>query len=101
MRLAQFPNVLCKLSGMVTEAKWKQWRPEDFHRYLDFVVEAFGADRVMTGSDWPVCTLSGDYVSTMNLVIDYLLQFAAEVREGILGGNCARFYGINQTTREP
>jgi L-fuconolactonase len=101
MRLAQFPNVLCKLSGMVTEAKWKQWRPEDFHRYLDIVVEAFGADRVMTGSDWPVCTLSGDYVSTMNLVIDYVRQFPAEVREGILGGNCARFYGINQTTREP
>lgn len=101
MQLAQFPNVLCKLSGMVTEAKWKQWRPEDFHRYLDIVIEAFGTDRVMTGSDWPVCTLSGDYVSTMNIVIDYARQFPAEVRESILGGNCARFYGINETTRKP
>jgi len=101
MRLAQFPNVLCKLSGMVTEAKWKQWRPEDFHRYLDIVIESFGTDRVMAGSDWPVCTLSGDYISTMNIVIDYAQQFPAEVRDGILGGNCARFYGINQTTRKP
>jgi L-fuconolactonase len=101
MRLARFPNVFCKLSGMVTEAKWKQWRPEDFHRYLDIVIEAFGAGRVMTGSDWPVCTLSGNYVSTMNIGSDYAQQFPAEDRDAILGGNCARFYGINQTTRKP
>jgi L-fuconolactonase len=101
MRLAQFPNMRCKLSGMVTEAKWKQWRPEDFRRYLDIVIEAFGTDRVMAGSDWPVCILSGDYVSTMNIVIDYARQFPAEVCQGILGGNCARFYGINQTTGKP
>ena len=97
-RLAAFPNVYCKLSGMVTEAKWKQWRPEDFHRYLDIVIEAFGTDRVMTGSDWPVCTLSGDYVSTMNIVMEYVRQFPAGDREGILGGNCARFYGINPSS---
>lgn len=101
MRLAQFPNVFCKLSGMVTEAKWKQWRPEDFHRYIDIVIEAFGTDRVMTGSDWPVSTLSGDYVSTMNIVIDYAQQFPSGDRDAILGGNCARFYGINQTTKKP
>ena len=76
-RLAEFPNVCCKLSGMVTEAKWKQWQPEDFHRYLDIVIEAFGTDRVMIGSDWPVCTLSGDYASTMGIVIDYVQQFSA------------------------
>jgi L-fuconolactonase len=69
MRLAQFPNVLCKLSGMVTEAKWNQWRPEDFHRYLEVVFEAFGPDRLMIGSDWPVCTLSGSYTGTMVSVI--------------------------------
>ena len=69
--------MFCKLSGLVTEAKWKQWRPEDFHRYLDIVIEAFGTDRVMIGSDWPVCTLSGDYVSTMRIVMDYVQQFSA------------------------
>ena len=99
--LARRPNVFCKLSGMVTEAKWKQWRPEDFHRYIDIVIEAFGTDRVMTGSDWPVSTLSGDYVSTMNIVIDYAQQFPSGDRDAILGGNCARFYGINQTTKKP
>jgi len=90
-RLAQYPNVWCKLSGMVTEAKWKQWRPGDFHRYLDIVFEAFGPERLMIGSDWPVCTLSGDYASTMNIVIDYL---SAGDRDGVLGGNCARFYKV-------
>ena len=76
--LAEFPNVFCKLSGMVTEAKWQQWRPEDFQCYLDIVVEAFGVERVMIGSDWPVCTLSGDYESTMRIVMDYTRQFPAD-----------------------
>ena len=94
-RLAEFPNAFCKLSGMVTEAKWKQWRPEDFHRYLDVVIQAFGPGRVMIGSDWPVCTLSGDYLSTMAIVTDYVRAFSAEVRDAILGRNCAGFYGIH------
>jgi L-fuconolactonase len=93
--LAKFPNVVCKLSGMVTEAKWKQWQPQDFHRYLDIVLAAFGPERVMIGSDWPVCTLSGDYAATMGVVTDYVQKFPSEVREKILGGNCARFYSLN------
>jgi L-fuconolactonase len=93
-KLAAFPNVSCKLSGMVTEAPWGKWRPEDFHRYLDIVVNAFGLDRLMIGSDWPVCTLSGSYGATMGIVIDYLRQFSSEERAGVLGGNCARIYGI-------
>jgi L-fuconolactonase len=92
--LAEFPNVYCKLSGMVTETKWKQWQPEDFRPYLDVVFAAFGPDRLMIGSDWPVCTLSGDYRSTMQVVIDYISQFPGETQAGILGANCARFYGI-------
>jgi L-fuconolactonase len=92
--LAELPNVLCKLSGMVTEASWKQWKPDDFRPYLDTVYEAFGPDRIMIGSDWPVCTISGDYDTTMRIVIDYARQFPAEVQAGILGENCARFYGL-------
>jgi L-fuconolactonase len=93
--LASSPNVFCKLSGMVTEAAWNRWKPADFSHYIDAVVEAFGADRLMIGSDWPVCTLSADYASTMQIVIDYAEQFPPEARLGILGGNCARFYGID------
>ena len=93
-RLAAFSNVFCKLSGMVTEAKWKQWRPEDFHRYLDIVLTAFGPERVMIGSDWPVCTLSAEYGQTMNLVTDYLQKYPPPVRELILGSNGARFYNL-------
>ncbi|MGB1128280.1 MAG: amidohydrolase family protein [Opitutales bacterium] len=92
--LAKFPQVACKLSGMVTEAKSKAWQAEDFSRYLDCVLEAFGPERVMIGSDWPVCTLSGEYSSTMGLVIDYVQQFAPEIRAHILGGNCARIYQL-------
>jgi L-fuconolactonase len=93
-RLADHPNVACKLSGMVTEAAWKSWRPEDLQRYLDVVVGAFGTSRVMIGSDWPVCTLSGDYASTMNVVLDYVGRFPAPVQEQILGATCARFYAL-------
>ncbi len=92
--LADLPNICCKLSGMVTEAKWDQWQPEDFRAYLDIVFAAFGPDRLMIGSDWPVCTLSADYSSTMQIVINYLHQFPAEVQAGVLGNNCARFYRI-------
>lgn len=94
-RLAEFPNVFCKLSGMVTEAKWQRWRQQDFRRYLEVVIEAFGPERVMIGSDWPVCTLSGDYESTMRIVMDYTRQFSPPTRDAILGGNCARFYGLD------
>jgi len=100
-QLAAHPNVYCKLSGMVTEAPWRQWRPEDFHRYLDIVLEAFGPERVMIGSDWPVCTLSGDYGSTMRIVIDYVQRFPEALREAILGHNCARFYGLKPQTLTP
>jgi L-fuconolactonase len=93
--LASFPNVYCKLSGMVTEANWRQWQAEDFHPYLDAVFGAFGTGRLMIGSDWPVCTLSGSYAQTMQIVIDYLQQFPLEEQAGVLGRNCACFYKID------
>ena len=90
--LAKHPNVFCKLSGMVTEAKWNDWKEEDFKQYLDIVTESFGTNRIMIGSDWPVCTLSGNYSSTMHIVINYANQFSKEISDGILGGNCINFY---------
>lgn len=94
-RLAALPNVCCKLSGMVTEANWHQWHADDFYRYLDIALDAFGSGRVMLGSDWPVCAVAGAYAATMNIVIDYVQQFTVAERDAILGGNCARFYQIN------
>lgn len=96
--LAQCLNVSCKLSGMVTEARWKQWARDDFRLYLDIVFEAFGADRLMIGSDWPVCTVSADYKSTMGIVTSYIEQLSPRERDGILGENCARVYGVAQAT---
>jgi L-fuconolactonase len=92
--LAMFDNVYCKLSGMVTEARWKLWKPPDFHPYLDVVCEAFSRSRLMIGSDWPVCTLSGSYEETMRIVTDYLRQSTPDETNDILGANCVRFYGV-------
>lgn len=95
-RLAERPHVFCKLSGLVTEADWSAWRPSDFRPYLDVVLEAFGAGRLMIGSDWPVCTLAAGYGTTMRLVIDYVSALSADEQAGILGDNCARFYGVRR-----
>lgn len=92
--LAQFPNVFCKLSGFVTEARWRDWTERDIRPYLDIVIEAFGYKRSMIGSDWPVCMLSGSYQSTMTLVTRYIEQFPQEAQSDILGRNCVRFYKI-------
>jgi L-fuconolactonase len=92
--LAQFANVWCKLSGMVTEADWHAWRPEDFRPYLDVVWEAFGPDRLMIGSDWPVCTVAGSYRDVLQIVVDYLQEYPEEEREKVLGSNATAFYGL-------
>jgi L-fuconolactonase len=92
--LAQFDNVFCKLSGMVTEARWKQWKPRDFHPYLDVVCEAFERGRLMIGSDWPVCTLSASYGETMGIVADYVRQSMPDETDNILGASCMRCYGV-------
>jgi L-fuconolactonase len=94
LRLARFQNVTCKLSGLVTEAKWKQWQARDFERYLDIAFAAFGWNRLMIGSDWPVCTLSGAYQPVIEIVIDYVQRYSAEAQAAMLGGNCAGFYQL-------
>ena len=93
-RLAERPNVSCKLSGLVTETDGKAWQPADFRPALDVVLEAFGPDRLMIGSDGPVCTLAGDYATTMGVVMDFVRDLNLSEQDGILGGNCARFYGV-------
>ncbi len=93
--LAERPNVHCKLSGMVTECDWQRWSPEQIRPYLEIALEAFGSERVMIGSDWPVCTLAGDYGPVMGVVTDFVAALSETEREKILGVNCARFYGLD------
>jgi L-fuconolactonase len=90
--LAKAPNVCCKVSGMVTEADHTQWIPSDFQPYLDAVFEVFGEDRLMFGSDWPVCLLAASYERVFALVDEYTRQLAREAREKFFGDNAARFY---------
>ncbi|MGB8170358.1 MAG: amidohydrolase family protein [Chthoniobacteraceae bacterium] len=92
MELAQAPNVMCKVSGMITEADHNAWKAADFTPFLDVVTEAFGADRLMYGSDWPVCLLAGSYARTFALVADYFSKLSAAAQAGIFGGNAERFY---------
>ncbi|MFZ1158746.1 MAG: amidohydrolase family protein, partial [Candidatus Sulfotelmatobacter sp.] len=92
--LASFPNVYAKVSGLVTEADWQAWKPEDVRPYLDVAFESFGAERLMIGSDWPVCTVAASYARVVNLVKDYVRHFAAEDREAVLGGNAAKFWRL-------
>jgi L-fuconolactonase len=93
--LAAAPNVSCKLSGLVTEADWKNWKPEDIHPYLDVAFDCFGARRLIAGSDWPVCTVAGSYSRTMAVVSDYLDRRPAPEREAVLGGNARRVWRLS------
>jgi L-fuconolactonase len=79
---------------MVTEADLKAWKPADFKPYLDVVFEAFGEDRVMYGSDWPVCLRAGSYAQTFALVDEYTRALSPTAREKFFGGNAARFYAV-------
>ncbi len=95
-RLAAFPNVTCKLSGMVTEANWHGWKPADFKPYLDIVLEAFGPNRLMIGSDWPVCTVAGTYPEVVGIVIDYVQALSADEQAAILGETARKFYQLTE-----
>ncbi|HEY3973188.1 MAG TPA: amidohydrolase family protein [Candidatus Sulfotelmatobacter sp.] len=96
-RLAEFPNVFCKLSGLVTEADWKSWRPEQIAPFLDVAFASFGADRLMIGSDWPVCLVAATYTQAIRAVNAYLLEKTPAIQEGVLGGNARRFYRLADT----
>jgi L-fuconolactonase len=92
--LAALPNVSCKLSGMVTEADWRAWKPSDLTAYLDVVLDRFGPQRLMIGSDWPVCTLAARYSEVVAVVTEYISFLSSGERDAIWGGNAARFYGL-------
>ena len=93
--LAGLPNVWCKVSGMVTEADLKRWEYADFIPYLDIVYEAFGTDRLMLGSDWPVCRLAGEYREIMEIPIRYFEKLDPGSRDKIYHKNAIEYYRLN------
>lgn len=95
-RLAAHPNVYAKLSGLVTEADWQAWRRADLRPYLDVAIECFGAQRLMIGSDWPVCTLAGEYDRVMAVVQAFAEERSPDERDAILGGTAARCWRLDE-----
>jgi L-fuconolactonase len=93
-RLAAFQNVFCKLSGLITEADWQHWTVEQITPYLDVAFEAFGPQRLMIGSDWPVCLVAGSYGRAVQLVKDYVCRRAPEFENDVLGNNAAKSYRL-------
>jgi len=91
-RLARHPNVRCKVSGLITEAEWERWTARDLEPYLDVAFDCFGPARLIAGSDWPVCTLAGDYSRTMSVLRDYLARRTPAERAAVLGGNAQQVW---------
>jgi L-fuconolactonase len=92
--LAQFSNVYCKLSGLVTEADWNNWAEKQFVPYLEVALDCFGPSRLMIGSDWPVSTLAASYRRALGITRNYLAGLGAETRDSILGGTAHRFWRL-------
>lgn len=97
--VAAQPHVMCKLSGLVTEARWRDGaldghRPADFHRYLDTALELFGPHRLMFGSDWPVCMLAQPHAGVVDLIDGWSQRLSPNEREALWAGNAQRCYDL-------
>jgi L-fuconolactonase len=92
--ISKCENVYCKVSGLVTEADWKNWKTTDFTYCLDVVTEAFGMNRLLFGSDWPVSLLAASYGQTLEIVQEYYSKFSKEEQEKFWGGNAITFYNL-------
>ena len=93
---ATYPNVYCKLSGLVTEADWRHWTVADLKPYVQTALGLFGADRCMFGSDWPVCELAASYPRVHDALIEALGPLSTGESAAIFGGTAVRFYRLPQ-----
>jgi L-fuconolactonase len=93
-QLSTREDIYCKLSGFSTEAEWKSWTVADIEPYFDFVLEKFGAKRLMYGSDWPVCLLASSYVRQLNVVNEFISTLSTDEKRLIMGGNAMKFYNL-------
>ena len=94
MELAKRENVNCKISGMVTEADYQKWTTSQLHPYFDVILEAFGSDRLLFGSDWPVCLVATSYKNWMELVRKNITSLSDTEQLKIMGGNATRLYQL-------
>ncbi|QVY66140.1 amidohydrolase [Polaribacter sp. Q13] len=92
--IATYKNVLCKVSGMITEADYNTWTEAQLNPYLEVVFNAFGTNRTMFGSDWPVCLVAGNYTEVKNIVTNYISKFSEAEQKAIMGENAIDFYNI-------
>lgn len=93
-QIAAYENVYCKISGMVTEADYQLWKKEDFIPYIDVVVSSFGIQRIMFGSDWPVCLVAATYKTMLEIITDYFKSFSKNEQEFFFGKNAIDFYRL-------
>ena len=93
-KLSSYTNICCKVSGLVTEADWQDWKPDHIYPYLDVIWNSFGEDRVMIGSDWPVCQLAASYPQVVCLAEGYFERYGARVIEKLSGGNASLIYQL-------
>ncbi len=92
--VAKHENVHCKISGLVTEADWIHWEQHDFVPYLDTIVEAFGTNRIMFGSDWPVCLVAATYKNVVEVAENYFFSFSASEQDKFFRANAIQFYNL-------
>jgi len=93
-RISKYQNVYCKLSGIVTEADWQNWTKETLKPYIDAVVQSFGTDRIMFGSDWPVCLVASSYEKWLTVLKEYFTTFSGAEQENVFNKNAGRFYNL-------
>ncbi|MDO6605539.1 amidohydrolase family protein [Arenibacter palladensis] len=92
--VAKHENVYCKISGMITEADFKNWTPEQIHPYMLLALEAFGPERCMYGSDWPVCLVAGTYTQVKELTTNFISSLSSTEQAAIMGQTAVDFYGL-------
>lgn len=92
--IAKCENVYCKLSGIITEADYKTWTVAQIEPYMDLVLSAFGANRILFGSDWPVCLVAGNYSKVKKITTDYIAKCSPEEQKNIMGSNAIKFYNL-------
>jgi len=92
--IAKHENVHCKLSGMITEADYNTWTPQQIIPYMDWVLKSFGAERIMYGSDWPVCLVAGNYTKVKDLVVNFIKTLSETEQKKIMGENAINFYNL-------
>lgn len=92
--IAKQENVFCKVSGMITEADYKTWTQAQLQKYLELVFNTFGTDRILFGSDWPVCLVAGNYQQVKEIVTNYIADFSEDKKANIMGKNAIQFYNL-------